>query len=168
MKIIIRNIINEDLQYIKKLNEKFLPENYCIELWNIWFIIGIQYSFIAQHDDKIIGYIMCNGDKILSFAIDDKYRHMGIGTQLLLNCLSSVTNQNLILTCRASNILAQKLYKKYGFEITELLEKHYTNPKDDGYIMERKIQPINNLVKKEIIIDKNYLLEKLKKDLKII
>lgn len=175
MKIIIRNMKYTDLSKVKSLNEITLPENYAFSTWENWFNKGKKYSFVALDNSLIIGYILCDGKQLISLSVNEKYRHNGIGNQLILNSLSILKN-DIDLYCRVSNKIALNLYKKYGFIIKEELQNYYRNPSENGYIMVRKYIPITNIIpinniKKKINIqkeeqqDKETKINKLKKEL---
>lgn len=114
---------------MKAINEKCLPENYDIELWDIF--ISYHNSFVLCYNSLVIGYCLCSNEgNIVSFAILEEYRCKGYGKSLLsttLNHLKNTKSQSL-LQVRVSNECAISLYKSLGFEINKILNKYY----DDG------------------------------------
>jgi len=172
MKILIRNINDNDLSNVKELNELLLPENYPLEIWEDWFNKGKEFSFIAIDNLTVIGYILCDGKKIISLAIKSEYRHNGIGKQLILNCLSVIEN-NIGLYCRISNLIAINLYKNCGFNIYKKINGYYQSLdkeklREDGYLMVRKYKKINEFKTEiDLIKDNQINLNKLRKELKL-
>jgi len=147
MKIVIKQIKFNDLNQVITINEKNLPENYPKEFWIEKYYEGKQNSYIALNGGVIVGYVLCDGNSIISFAIDEKYRNKGIGKNLLLNCLNSLNN-DIKLCCRVHNIKAYNLYKKLKFTIIDEITDYYSNPVDNAYIMEWKFTKIDNIIKK--------------------
>lgn len=137
MDIQIKNIEKKHLNIVKLINELSLPERYPIQLWEHWIEKYNNYSFIAENNNNVLGYIICDNDKIISLAVRDNYRHNNIGKKLMTFCLKSITN-DIKLCCRKSNIIALNLYKKNGFEIQYEIENYYSNPKENGYELIRK------------------------------
>lgn len=137
MSIIIRNMLENDLNDVKSLNEATLPENYPMWIWINEFVKAKDFSFVALDNNKIVGYILCNKEYIVSFAVSNKYRGQGIGSKLLKMCIGKLKN-NVKLQVRVNNSVAIKLYQKNGFEIKKTLPNYYMNPVEDAYLMEYK------------------------------
>lgn len=113
---------------MKEINEKCLPENYDMYVWELF--LSYHNSFVLCAGSFVIGYCLCgNEGNIASFAILPEYRGKGYGKQLLtetLNHLKTKYNQSS-LQVRVSNEQAIKLYSSHGFVINKTLEKYYTN-----------------------------------------
>lgn len=135
MKLIIRPMTFIDINQVMEVNQNSLPENYPKEYWILKFHEGKTHSFVATMASMIIGYIFCDNNTIISFAISEKYRGKGIGKHLIQNCLNTFQNP-VTLHVRITNEPALKLYKSFGFIEKELLNEYYTNPVDDAYLME--------------------------------
>ena len=141
--LIIRPARFKDLLDIKKCNERNLPENYDINTWKTFLGGQIRNSYVLTNAaDVIVGYIVCNGSDLLSFAIDDPYRHMGYGV-LLLNRVIETCAQNeiphIVLHVRCGNLNARTLYEKSGFVIQSTVPSYYLNPVEDALQMKLKL-----------------------------
>jgi len=147
MKIIIRPMKYSDLSQVMSINIKSLPENYKREHWDMWFHNGKKHSFVALLNGELCGYLLCDEKSIVSFAISEKYRNNKIGSNLLSNCLSTLT-ENVELHCREENKDAIRLYEKFGFVICETEIGYYQNPPDNGILMKWKFIKMNNNTKK--------------------
>jgi ribosomal protein S18 acetylase RimI-like enzyme len=143
MKILIRPIKFLDINSVMQINIRCLPENYPVEFWRENYHIGKLHSFVAEVSKIIVGYIFCNEDTVISFAIDKEYRGKGIGKQLMSHCLNTFDHP-IKLHVRVSNE-AVKLYKSFGFEVDETVKDYYLNPVEDCYTM--KWVPPSNGVK---------------------
>jgi ribosomal-protein-alanine N-acetyltransferase len=96
-----------------------------------------------SNEEKEIGFIEYQTDNITSeivnFEILENYRSIGAGKFLLKIFIEKMQKNNIkkiILDVRLKNIIAQNLYKKFGF-IQDGIRKNYytTNEKDDAILM---------------------------------
>jgi ribosomal-protein-alanine N-acetyltransferase len=93
-------------------------------------------------DERLLGFIgvwlMVGEAHIVTVAVRDEYRRMGIGERLLIACieLAQDNSQELVtLEVRASNAAAQQLYEKYGFDRAGLRVRYYSDNHEDAVIM---------------------------------
>lgn len=159
IKVEIRQIKQSDIIEIQAVNESSLPENYPKHYWVDLFQKCKPHSFVAVGDGRILGYIYCNSEIIVSFAVEEKHRNKGLGKHLMQHCLTSLgglkssndikqkleTNQesfkldkSLKLHVRVSNP-AVRFYKQFGFtgdNEASIDKKYYQNDGEDAYIME--------------------------------
>lgn len=103
-----------------------------------------SFSFVVKENNRVIGYMNAwqvedemNLDNI---AVAEIYRNKGIGSQLMSK-LIEISKENrckkIFLEVRISNIAAQKLYQKFGFERLYSRKKYY--PDGEEAIVYRKI-----------------------------
>lgn len=92
--------------------------------------------------EYVIGFAglwaLLNEVHIIAVAVRNSYRRMGIGEGLLISTIemASQLNANVItLEVRASNEIAQALYKKYGFRIVSSRPKYYSDNDEDAILM---------------------------------
>lgn len=137
MKIVIRQMRFLDITQVMTVNQDSLAENYIKEFWVLKFHEGKSHSFVATLSDTIIGYVFCDNNTVISFAISDKYRGKGIGRHLMQHCLNTF-DISITLHVRVTNDHALKLYKSLDFEEKELLVEYYTDPVENAYLMEWK------------------------------
>ena len=85
VKIIFRGIKAKDLKDIIRLSEKYMSENYDVEIWKKIFTTsdGNKYSFVAMYANNVIGYIVSNKTYIISMCVDKKFRGNKIGRNLI-------------------------------------------------------------------------------------
>jgi [ribosomal protein S18]-alanine N-acetyltransferase len=93
-------------------------------------------------EEHILGYsgmwIMADEAHIMSIASAEKHRHQGIGEALLMAVieLAQLHKARIVtLEVRVSNITAQNLYLKYGFQKTGLRKGYYLDNREDAIIM---------------------------------
>lgn len=91
---------------------------------------------------EILGYggfwLTTNEAHISTVAVQPRYRSRGIG-ELLLACLIDWACEEgataMVLEVRASNVIAQALYRKYGFQETGLRKGYYSDNNENAVIM---------------------------------
>ena len=103
-----------------------------------------NYFVIKTNDEKeeLLGYCgfwsILEEAHITTIAIKDSYRGKHLG-ELLLQQMIDIGYQKDIkwftLEVRISNIAAQELYKKYGFQSLGLRKKYYQDTQEDALIM---------------------------------
>lgn len=92
--------------------------------------------------EGIVGFagfwMMMREAHIIAIGVRDGYRRLGIGEGLLIATiqLAQTLNANVVtLEVRASNEIAQELYKKYGFQVTGRRVRYYSSNGEDAIIM---------------------------------
>lgn len=106
-------------------------------------------SYVIKYENKVSGYIIVkmikSECKILNLAIKREFRKMGYGSMLLNFIIKKLKDEEyrlVSLEVRKSNIAAQNLYKKAGFQFLSLLEKYYQN-KEDAFVLGLNIRRIS-------------------------
>lgn len=142
---------------IREMQEQDIPSVCLIERMSFstpWS----EYSFLAEiHkpnsiakaavlDNIIIGYIcieqVLDEAHILNLAVHPEYRNMGIATMLVSHIMEELRIKEcrfIYLEVRASNHIAQMLYKSFGFSVTGTRKKYYIFPDEDAVIMTLEI-----------------------------
>lgn len=131
----IRSAKFSDHKGMRAVTARNLTENYESEYWK-FVLEGNKYSFVATESNLIIGYILCDGKSIISFAIDEIYRGKGLGRQLLSHCLNMVTD-TIMLHVDIANINAISLYESFGFIKSFEITNYYRNPDRNAWEMIR-------------------------------
>ncbi len=96
----------------------------------------------ASVNDEIVGYggmwKIIDEAHITNIAIHPAYRRMHIGSAIvekLHHIASNYNINNFTLEVRASNVIAQKLYQKYGYKIAGRRKRYYADNHEDALIM---------------------------------
>jgi ribosomal-protein-alanine N-acetyltransferase len=148
----IRNATLEDLPQVIKINEEALPENYP----EYFFVFHLENwgkaFFVAEVDGKIVGYIMnrietgigyirkliVKKGHVVSIAVLEGYRRMGIGEELMRRGMASMRDEygakEVYLEVRVSNEPAIRLYEKLGFKKIKVIEGYYSDG-ENAYVM---------------------------------
>lgn len=105
---------------------------------------GISDPLVVIHrpDERIVGYVVYwrvrDDVQVNNIAVHPDFRGQGIGESVMKFVLEKVRRGGGVfvsLEVRASNIPAQTLYRKLGFDILGLRKGYYTNPPEDALVM---------------------------------
>lgn len=119
-----------------------------------------SHFFVFKNGSKVLGYIgfwiVFDEAHIVTIAVRKDKRHKGIGTILMASALIAAYKmgaQRATLEVRITNINAQKMYEKFGFETISVRRKFYTDTGEDAYVMwiynlDNKIREVRALGKK--------------------
>jgi len=95
-----------------------------IEIWNKGYSNYLPWTYVAEINGQIIGYV-CLGGTVESLSIGDlcvlpKFRNKGIASKLIELSIARAEKANkeyIEVNAHRWNETSQKLYKKFGFEI---------------------------------------------------
>ncbi|MFS8514813.1 MAG: ribosomal protein S18-alanine N-acetyltransferase [Planifilum fulgidum] len=100
-----------------------------------------RYSVI-QVDGRVVGYcglwLLLDEAHITNIAIHPQFRGRGLGESLLSYVMQRAREWGagkMTLEVRVSNTIAQRLYKKLGFEPSGIRPRYYTDNQEDAIIM---------------------------------
>ena len=156
---LIRRCTLKDLENVKEINEKELPEDYPFFFYKS-ILENFPEAFLVackkQDPNYLLGYIMwriervpskdslrlINKGHLVSIAVVERYRRMGIASALLSKSMPEILKQNIteyVLEVRISNHQAVRLYQNFNFK-TEGVKKKYYKDGENAYYMVNKIQ----------------------------
>ena len=97
---------------------------------------------VALIDELVVGYaigwFVLDELHVLNLAVDPEYRRQGIGKGLLRDLLAAAERRGCryaALELRSSNLMAGRLYQKYGFKAVAVRKKYYRHPTEDAVVM---------------------------------
>jgi len=152
--IFVRECNFEDLEIVKEINEKELPEDYPFFFYKS-ILDNFKEAFLVaclkDNPKKIIGYIMWRVEKtpskhnlrlinkghLVSIAVSEMYRREGVASALLSKSMHALTHHKLkdyVLEVRVTNYGAIELYKKFGYK-TQGIKKKYYKDGENAYFM---------------------------------
>ncbi len=150
----LRKCTFDDLEKVKKVNERELPEDYPFFFYKS-ILDNYPNSFLVACDknnpDEIIGYVMWRVEKIpsknslrlinkghlVSIAVSEGSRQLGIASALLTYSMPPIREQNVkefVLEVRVSNYNAVSLYKNFNFK-NDGIKKRYYRDGENAYYM---------------------------------
>lgn len=138
----IRRARRKDRHGIDACNRRCLSENYEMKILDYILCNHPGLSQVCVVGTKVVGYVLCDADNIVSVAVDKAYRLRGYARDMLQRCLSEIDALETPPTCtklhvRVTNGIIE-LYKKLGFVSTKRIFAYYKNPNEDGFEMERR------------------------------
>jgi [ribosomal protein S18]-alanine N-acetyltransferase len=97
---------------------------------------------VVEDGEKIIGYcgvwIVVDEAHITNIAVLPEYRGRKLGDALLskvIQMAKELGTRSITLEVRVTNIVAQNLYRKYGFENGGIRKGYYTDNQEDALVM---------------------------------
>ncbi len=138
MPISFRIAENSDIPQICVLEDRCFPKDGWSEnAINAEFQNTFSYFCVAECDRDIIGYgcirHMDDTAELMKIAVLPAFRKQGTGGEILrqLFCLAEKKEATqMLLEVRKSNIPAQKLYEKFGFEEIGCRKQYYRDKED--------------------------------------
>jgi len=98
--------------------------------------------WVAEVDGKIVGMIVAwlivDEVHVATIATHPDFRRQGIAKNLLSHALQHLSTegaQSSFLEVRASNLAAQELYRKFGFEESGVRRRYYRDNDEDALLM---------------------------------
>ena len=143
MKVTIRKMTVEDVSAVVDLDQKSFslpwPErSFRFELTDN----PASRCWVAELDGRIVGmivvWLIVDEAHIATVATHPDHRRQGIVRQLLAHALRHMIQdgaRSSFLEVRESNIAAQEMYRKFGYEVTGRRRRYYRDNDEDAILM---------------------------------
>ncbi|MCC6299576.1 MAG: ribosomal protein S18-alanine N-acetyltransferase [Anaerolineales bacterium] len=99
-------------------------------------------AWVAEIDGKIVGmivaWLLVDEAHIATIATHPDFRRQGMASKLLIFALRSMMNEGALtsaLEVRESNVAAQEMYRKFGFEESGRRPRYYKDNSEDAILM---------------------------------
>ena len=132
----------EDVSAVAELEKKCFAVPWSENSFHDEMKNKLAVYFVAKSDGRCIGYAgfwnVSGEGGITNVAVLPEYRRQGIGSMLIAQMIKTAMQLKLdllTLEVRKSNIAAQGLYKKYGFDIIGERKRYYSDNGEDAWIM---------------------------------
>ncbi len=111
------------------------------------FVRELAYNSVAYYvgyklEGRLVGYagiwIVEDEGHITNIAVCPEYRGQGIGTSLiraLIQLAQQAQVRVMTLEVRCSNKVAQRLYKREGFQVVAVRKQYYSDNLEDALVM---------------------------------
>ncbi|MFC4559365.1 ribosomal protein S18-alanine N-acetyltransferase [Virgibacillus kekensis] len=100
------------------------------------------YYYVVEIDGRVIGYagmwLVIDDAQITNIAIKPAYRGNKLGGKLFLYTIEQAIRmgtKRLSLEVRESNVVAQRMYRKFGLVPGGLRKNYYTDNQEDAIVM---------------------------------
>ena len=147
--LIIRPMTMDDVDEVYIVEEDCFVDPWSKESIRKDLKNNLARYLVAQLDDKIVGYVgiwfVVDEGHITNVAVHSDYRGKKIGDKLVKEMVELCKENNIVamtLEVRASNIVAQNLYKKYGFKMGGIRKEYYSDNKEDAIIMWNQLKEV--------------------------
>ena len=98
--------------------------------------------WVAEVDGQVVGMIVAwlfvDEVHIATIATHPDFRRLGIAQKLLIHTLRYTSDEGAItsfLEVRESNLAAQEMYRKFGYEMTGRRKRYYKDNDEDAILM---------------------------------
>ena len=150
----VNNLVIEEMK-VDDIDGVFEVEKNCFE--DYWskdsfkkeLSNNLAKYLVAKVDGKVAGYVgiwfVVDEGHITNVAVHENYRGKKIGDKLIKELVQVCKDNKIVsmtLEVRASNIVAQNLYRKYGFKMAGIRKEYYSNNKEDAIIMWNDIKEV--------------------------
>lgn len=102
---------------------------------------GSRYYLVAYVGDSMVGYggMMFSGEDahITNIAVDPEWQGRGVATEMMLDLVLLAHDRGcaaMTLEVRHTNVVAQNLYRRFGFVPAGVRKRYYENT-DDAIVM---------------------------------
>ena len=147
MDIIIRKMEEKDIHGVMEIEK----DSFAIPWERESFLLEITKNQLAKYivaeiDNLLVGYggiwLIIDEGHITNIAVISDYRGKGVGKKLVEGLIALCQYHGIsrmTLEVRVSNIVAQNLYKSYGFEEAGIRPNYYADENEDAIIMWKKM-----------------------------
>lgn len=143
----VRDIQQEDIEQIAKMEELIFRDSWSEA--SLKSTIDSEHGSIVLCDDgcSVLGYMIyyCVGDEIelARIATTPEARGKWIGSRMMDHLIDLATSEKkvrILLEVRMSNFRAINFYNKFEFASIGIRKNYYSNPVEDGNIMEKVLE----------------------------
>jgi ribosomal-protein-alanine N-acetyltransferase len=102
----------------------------------------------------IVVWLIVDEAHVATIATDPEYRRQGIGKRLLAYALLHLIRdgaRSSFLEVRESNLAAQEMYRKFGYEVTGRRRRYYRDNDEDAILMN-----LDSLNAERLMVDGGY------------
>ena len=131
------------LRSVLRIESQVYPRPWSLPLFMSELNLRTSRVYIAARiEGLIVGYagIMLAGEEahVTTIAVDPAWQRHKIGTRLMARLVRSTVaqgSQHLTLEVRMSNLGAQAMYRRFGFEPAGVRKNYYAETNEDALIM---------------------------------
>jgi len=143
MTIVVREMNIDDLEKVLEIERECFTTPWSEEAFRMEVEKNMLAKYIVVEDeDEISGYggiwLIFYEGHITNIAVHSRHRAKGIGNFLVEGLIALCKKREIYrmtLEVRVSNIVAQSLYKKYGFKEEGVRPRYYSDTNEDALIM---------------------------------
>jgi [ribosomal protein S18]-alanine N-acetyltransferase len=143
MKLTIRKMTSEDVPSVIDLDQKSFSLPWPERSFRFELTANpASRCWVAELEGKIVGmivvWLIVDEAHVATLATHPDFRRRGIGTKLLSHALQHLIDEGArssFLEVRESNISAQEMYHKFGYEASGRRRRYYKDNDEDAILM---------------------------------
>jgi len=144
--MLIREIEAEDVMEVLKIEYECFNYPYPPNMIN-YLYSNFEDTFLVAEVDKVVGYVIGipynDEGHVISLAVSEGYRNLGIGRALMNKIIEIFQNEKEVskirLEVREGNKRAISFYEKMDFKVFEKIEEYYEDG-ETAYVMIKRIK----------------------------
>ncbi|MEC9488586.1 MAG: ribosomal protein S18-alanine N-acetyltransferase [Halanaerobium sp.] len=133
----------DDLEEILEIEKESFPSAWSRKAFLFELTKNPYGLYLTLRDEGMVaGYIgawfLMNYTHITNLAVRESFRGKGYATNLIREIFAQARlrgSYNITLEVRRSNLAAQRLYEKLGFQIIGVKEGYYRDNREDALVM---------------------------------
>lgn len=142
--ILYRKMTSEDVEAVHEIELASFPTPWTLDSFHYEMRENnFAHYIVAENESgKIIGFcgmwLVIDSAQITNVAVVEAARGLGIGESLMRNAMHIAKERNvdvMSLEVRVSNVVAQNLYRKLGFQDGGIRKGYYTDNLEDALVM---------------------------------
>lgn len=142
-KVWIRNMELGDVHHVLEVERASFPTPWTTDIFYHELTDNLHaHYYVVEWEKGIIGYagmwVVIDEAQITNIAILPDFRGKKIGEKLFQHMLLTAVSfgtERLSLEVRESNIVAQKMYQKFGLVPGGIRKNYYTDNQEDAIVM---------------------------------
>ena len=138
----IREMRESDAEAVAALDDRCFQVSWGIALFQSELISPVSVALVALRDRRIVGYLcstlVMDEAHIGTLGVEPELQGLGIGGELMAAFLKNAAMlgcRRVTLEVRASNLSAQRLYRRLGFSPISIRRRYYTDNDEDAVVM---------------------------------
>lgn len=140
--IMIERMQVDDVARVAELDALCFPTPWSVSAYITEVHNHSGYYIVARMNDTIVGYagawLIMDEAHITTIGVAPQYRGHKIGERLLVSIITEAMQRGVrraTLEVRKNNVVAQSLYRKYGFHMVAVRRGYYTDSNEDALVM---------------------------------
>ncbi|MFX3673334.1 MAG: ribosomal protein S18-alanine N-acetyltransferase [Paenisporosarcina sp.] len=139
-----RKMVEDDIEGVLKIEEEAfsLPWTRDAFIHEMRDNLHAYYVVALNSEEEIVGYcgmwLVMDESHITNVAVTEKAKGQGIGEALMRESIRiALENEVVLMTLevRVSNVIAQNLYRKLGFQNGGIRRNYYSDNQEDALVM---------------------------------
>ncbi|MBS7643589.1 ribosomal protein S18-alanine N-acetyltransferase [Candidatus Bathyarchaeota archaeon] len=136
--LVIRTIKTRDMPRIYEIERLSFKEPYPPAYLDDLASYASDTFLVVEENSQVLGYVIATIEAnylghIISIAVHPEHRRKGLGKLLMKNIIDLLARKGVStirLEVRRGNVVAQRLYKKFGFNLAYVIGGYYSDGED--------------------------------------